>query len=54
MISAWRAAWGEKFPFYFVQIAPFAYDKPGVGALLREAQTKSARCPSQYWNGGGE
>ncbi len=46
MISAWRAAWGEEFPFYFVQIAPFAYDKPGVGALLREAQTKSAAHPN--------
>jgi len=46
MISAWRAAWGEEFPFYFVQIAPFAYDKAGIGALLREAQTKSAAHPN--------
>ncbi|MCX7050024.1 MAG: sialate O-acetylesterase, partial [Candidatus Sumerlaeota bacterium] len=24
MIGAWRAAWNNAFPFYFVQIAPFA------------------------------
>lgn len=46
MISAWRSAWGQEFPFYFVQIAPFAYDQPAVGALLREAQTKSAAYPN--------
>jgi sialate O-acetylesterase len=41
MISAWRKAWNKDFPFYYVQIAPFKYDKHNVGALLREAQTKN-------------
>jgi sialate O-acetylesterase len=44
MIGAWREAWGREFPFYYVQIAPFAYGQPFVGALLREAQTRSASC----------
>lgn len=43
MIGAWRKAWHNDFPFYFVQIAPFAgYGSDNHnGALLREAQTKS-------------
>ncbi|WP_295712768.1 sialate O-acetylesterase [Mucilaginibacter sp.] len=41
MIMGWRKAWNKNFPFYYVQIAPFKYDKYNVGALLREAQTKS-------------
>lgn len=43
MITSWRSLWGYPFPFYFVQIAPFRYGTPFVGALLREAQTQSAR-----------
>lgn len=46
MIDAWRLAWGKKFPFYFVQIAPFKYGDPLVGAFLREAQTKAASHPN--------
>jgi len=42
MIDAWRQQWDKNFPFYFVQIAPFAYGFKNVGALLRETQTKSA------------
>jgi sialate O-acetylesterase len=41
MINAWRQKWGSDFPFYFVQIAPFSYGNNSIGALLREAQTKS-------------
>ena len=41
MISAWRKAWNNNFPFYYVQIAPFKYDNYHIGALLREAQTKN-------------
>jgi sialate O-acetylesterase len=41
MIGAWREAWGISFPFYYVQIAPFAYGNYNVGALLREQQTNS-------------
>ncbi|MBI1853565.1 MAG: hypothetical protein HYR85_24780 [Planctomycetes bacterium] len=40
MIADWRASFGRgDFPFYFVQIAPFAYDDDrGEAAELREAQ----------------
>ncbi|MEC5145272.1 Sialate O-acetylesterase [Chitinophaga sp. 180180018-2] len=41
MIDAWRAAWKDTFPFYYVQIAPFSYRDKNVGALLREAQAQS-------------
>lgn len=43
MVGSWRKAWQADFPFYFVQIAPFAYknDIPKA-ALLREQQTKTA------------
>lgn len=42
MIKNWRDDWGQgDFPFYFVQLAPFDYDTPLVGALLRDAQRKS-------------
>lgn len=41
MIGAWRKAWNNDFPFYYVQIAPFRYDRHHVGPLLREAQTKN-------------
>ncbi|QNL52531.1 sialate O-acetylesterase [Olivibacter sp. SDN3] len=43
MINSWRMAWDEDLPFYFVQIAPFAYDnKIPMAALLREQQSKTA------------
>ena len=46
MIDGWRKAWNKNFPFYFVQIAPYAYGDNHInGALLREAQTKSASFP---------
>ncbi|MBS0030994.1 sialate O-acetylesterase [Chitinophaga sp. 22321] len=43
MIDAWRCAWQDTLPFYFVQIAPFNYREKNVGALLREAQWQSSR-----------
>ncbi len=46
MITSWRAAWKDDFPFYFVQIAPFAgYGKNISAALLQEAQTKTTALP---------
>lgn len=45
MIQDWRRAWGYDFPFYYVQIAPFQYGTPMVGALVREAQLKSLSTP---------
>ncbi|MFN8251123.1 MAG: sialate O-acetylesterase [Ferruginibacter sp.] len=40
MIKSWRKQWGDDFPFYFVQVAPYNYETTNVCALLREAQTK--------------
>lgn len=41
MIKDWRNKWGHEFPFYYVQIAPFKYDTPDIGVLLRESQLKA-------------
>ncbi len=44
MIKNWREDWGQgDFPFYFVQIAPFAYNAQDMSAELREAQTLTAQ-----------
>jgi sialate O-acetylesterase len=46
MISSWRKAWQKDFPFYFVQIAPYAgYGNNISGALLQEAQNKTTTLP---------
>jgi len=46
MIDSWRKAWGNEFPFYYVQIAPYTYGDNHInGAFLREAQTQSASFP---------
>ncbi len=44
MIGEWRTAFGDEFPFYFVQIAPFNYQGLNA-AYLREAQTKTLSVP---------
>ncbi len=43
MISDWRKQWDEgKFPFYFVQIAPFNYGGDSTAAAaLRDAQRRT-------------
>ena len=41
MIEGWRSNWLKQFPFYYVQLAPYAYGNRNVAALLREAQTKT-------------
>jgi sialate O-acetylesterase len=42
MIRNWRLDWGgTDFPFYYVQIAPYKYEVPLSGALLRDAQRKT-------------
>ncbi|MFG0263914.1 MAG: sialate O-acetylesterase [Rhodopirellula sp. JB055] len=48
MIRDWRSRWGAgDFPFYFVQIAPFAYKRePISAAFLREAQTMALSEPN--------
>lgn len=45
MITAWRAAWGYDFPFYYVQIAPFSYGTPERGVLVRDQQRRVLRLP---------
>ncbi|MBK7173403.1 MAG: chitobiase/beta-hexosaminidase C-terminal domain-containing protein [Bacteroidales bacterium] len=47
MIQGWREEWGlGNFPFYYVQIAPFPYEKAVVGAMLRESQLKCMSAPN--------
>ncbi len=45
MITDWRERWGDDFPFYFVQIAPYQYHggdvKNDQSQKLREAQRRS-------------
>ena len=46
MIDSWRKNWQKDFPFYFVQIAPYAgYKNRNTCALLREAQTNCLSIP---------
>ncbi len=46
MIGAWREAFQNNFPFYYVQIAPWKYETSLYeGALLQEAQSKSLSYP---------
>lgn len=45
MIGAWRTAWGNQFPFYYVQIAPFVYGNYNVAALVREQQAACLSIP---------
>jgi sialate O-acetylesterase len=46
MIGAWRNAWQKNFPFYYVQIAPFAYGGKTEAARLMEQQTRSLSYPN--------
>lgn len=46
MINSWRTAFNKQFPFYYVQIAPYAYDRPYEGTLIREQQTKMLDIPN--------
>ncbi len=46
LINSWRKSWQKDFPFYYVQIAPFAgYGDNSSSAFLREAQTKALATP---------
>ncbi len=47
LIWNWRKEFKQELlPFYYVQIAPFNYKEPMVGALVREAQLKTLQVPS--------
>ncbi len=45
MIESWRELWGFPMPFYYVQIAPYNYGTPLIGAHLREAQLHAMKTP---------
>lgn len=50
MIEDWRSRWGDEFPFYFAQIAPFQYNgnpdpSTDVSQELRDAQRLSLATP---------
>lgn len=45
LIEGWRKVWGYDFPFYFVQLAPFAGYRPGGLPPLWEAQVASLKIP---------
>jgi len=47
MIEDWRDKWGYKFPFYYVQIAPYfySYDQEGKSQKLRNAQRLALKTP---------
>jgi|WetSurMetagenome_2_1015567.scaffolds.fasta_scaffold09092_2 sialate O-acetylesterase len=45
LIENWRQDFGNDFPFYFVQIAPFAYGQNTRSALIREMQMQSMDIP---------
>lgn len=45
LIQNWRSEWGQDFPFYFVQIAPYKYETPHVGAQVRDAQRRTLQLP---------
>ncbi len=46
MIKSWRNSWKQgDFPFYFVQIAPYAYGPGENSALVRESQLMSLAVP---------
>ncbi|MEP4133869.1 MAG: sialate O-acetylesterase, partial [Cyclobacteriaceae bacterium] len=48
LIKDWRNQWNnEDLPFYFVQIAPYQYNKEGsLSYALREAQLRTLRLPN--------
>ena len=42
LITAWRKSWQKDFPFYYVQIAPYAgYGDNSSSAFLREGTNKN-------------
>ena len=43
LINSWRSLWGYEFPFYFVQIAPFAYGENRNGVRVRDEQRRTLK-----------
>ncbi|HRK73905.1 MAG TPA: sialate O-acetylesterase, partial [Rhodothermales bacterium] len=40
LIRSWRTEWAEQLPFYIAQIAPYDYEIPEAGVVVREAQRR--------------
>ena len=45
LIEGWRGVWGNQFPFYFVQLAPWSGYGPGLLPPLWESQVQSLKIP---------
>ncbi|PHN00859.1 sialate O-acetylesterase [Flavilitoribacter nigricans] len=45
LIRSWRELWGQEFPFYYAQIAPFRYGAGNRGTLVRDAQRRVLKLP---------
>ena len=45
LVESWRTGFGSEFPFYYVQIAPFAYGKDTRAPLIREMQMQTMDVP---------
>lgn len=43
LVNAWRRDRNTDFPFYYVQIAPFAYGRTAEGAVVRDQQRRALR-----------
>lgn len=43
LITVWRKLWGEEFPFYIAQIAPFTYGVEGQCPTIQYNQAKVAK-----------
>lgn len=53
MVNSWRSAWEEELPFYFVQIAPYAYNSKGAYNLPYYGSNRRKRlwnCLGQAWS----
>jgi len=45
LIKSWRDGWGYEFPFYYAQIAPYAYGNNFDGVMVREAERRALETP---------
>jgi len=45
LIHSWRKDFGKEFPFYYVQIAPFAYSPETQAPVIREMQHQTMEVP---------
>ncbi len=46
LITSWRDGWGYEFPFYYAQIAPYAYGNNYDGVMVRDAERRALEIPN--------